>query len=58
MTVINGLRTFVPSVDYAIPVIGRLKERRYVNCDWLQQRLSIVGEKLGKNHTIVSISSG
>jgi hypothetical protein len=35
MTVINGLHTSVPSVDYAIPVTGRLKERRFINCGWL-----------------------
>jgi len=37
MTVINGLHTSVPSVGYAIHVTGRLKERRYINCDLLQQ---------------------
>jgi hypothetical protein len=49
MTVINGLPTPVPSVDYAIHVTGRSKKRRYINCDWLhhhhQQPLCIVGEK-------------
>ena len=48
MTVINGLRTSVPSVDYAILVTGRLKERRFINCGWLrqqQQPFEIVGEK-------------
>ncbi|HJU33514.1 MAG TPA: hypothetical protein VJ695_00175 [Nitrososphaera sp.] len=53
MTVINGLPTPVPSVDYAIPVTGRSKKRRCINCDWLQQHhqqqqqqpLCIVGEK-------------
>jgi hypothetical protein len=28
MTVVNGLHTSVSGVDYAIPVTGRLKERR------------------------------
>jgi hypothetical protein len=48
MTVINELHISAPSVDYAIPVTGRLKERRFINCGWLrkqQQPFKIVGEK-------------